>query len=139
MTGRVTTGGDHGWALGLWPSPRGSSPELAIRLRRDGLVEVGNFDWDKDAPLTTVGPIRPPAFKSGDEFNKLLVVCRGGRKLEIYVNDKAVGPPVPLDQPPRPMVPVLVMWKRGRDTAEGRAEFERFTLWQLPPEAQAKP
>ena len=112
---------------------------LGIRLRRDGRVEVGNLDWDKDDPHTTVGPIRPPAFKSGDEFNKLLVVCRGGRKLDIYVNDKAIGPPVQFNQPLGPIAQRLVMWKRGPDKEEGRTEFDRFTLWLLPPPAPAKP
>lgn len=132
VIGRVRTGGDSGWALSL--------VRWSIRLRRDGLVEVGNGSWGIGvAPLTTAGPIRPPAFKSGDEFNKLLVVCRGGRKLEIYVNDSAVGPAVALDHSLGPVVPGLMIWKRGRDTEEGSAEFERFTLWQLPPPAQATP
>ena len=76
----------------------------------------------------------PSALKSGDEVNKLLVVCRGGRKLVIYVNDSAIGPPVLLDQPlVSPVHQYLVLWKRGRATKDaGRAEFKRFTLWELP-------
>jgi hypothetical protein len=115
---------------------------VAVRLRRDGGVEVGNFSWGKDRATTlaaTVPPIRPPAFKADPEFNKLLVVCRGGRTLEIYVNDLAIGPPVKLDRRLLPRVhQFMVFWKRGRAVnVEGRAEFKRFMLWELPPSAPA--
>jgi hypothetical protein len=137
LVGRVTTGGDHGWALGLNSD---SDFNLGVRLRRDGLVEVGNFRWAKETPSTMGPPIRPPAFKSGDEFNKLLVVCRGGRKLEIYVNDSAIGPPIRLDSPIPPVYPRITLWKRGPAANEaGRAEFKQFTLWQLPPSAPSVP
>ncbi len=142
VVGRVTTGGDHGWGLGLYSGSE--DYDLAVRLRRDGGVEVGNFRWGRDRATTmaaTVPPIRPPAFMSGDVFNKLLVVCRGGRKLEIYVNNSAIGPPIVLDRLLLPPVhQFMVFWKRGRDTnVEGRAECKRFTLWELPPAAPAVP
>src|SRR5262249_4419126 len=100
VVGRVTTGGgEHGWALGLYSPSENSN--VAVRLSRDGQVEVGNFDWGRDGPTTTIaGPIRPPAVKSGRDFTRLLVICRGGRRLEIYANDFAIGPPVALKDRP---------------------------------------
>jgi hypothetical protein len=76
VVARVRTGGDHGWALGLYSQSGG--PDRAVRLRRDGQVEVGNFGWGGPGGkvITLVGPIKPPADKSGADFNKLLVVCR---------------------------------------------------------------
>jgi len=142
LVGRVTTGGDHGWALGLYSISEDNN--LAIRLRRDGGVELGNFSWGRDRATTmaaTVPPIRPPVFKLAPDFNKLLVVCCGGRKLEIYVNDSAIGPPILLDRLLLPPVQqFMVFWKRGRAVKEeGRAEFKQFTLWELPPSAPAGP
>jgi hypothetical protein len=131
IVGQVLTGGDHGWALGLW-SPAKES-DLAVRIRRDGLVEVGNFFWDREAESTTVGPIRPPAFRPGDQLNTVLVVLREGRMLEVYVNGAALGRPIQLERPLGPRVGLsTVLWQRSRATGvEGLAKFHRFTLWRL--------
>jgi hypothetical protein len=75
-----------------------------------------------------VKPIWHPVIRSGDEPNSLLVILRGGQRLEIYVNGTAISPPILLEQRLAPQVSVgLVSWSR-------HAEFTRFRLWRLLPE-----
>jgi hypothetical protein len=139
VLGRVLTGGDHGWAIGL--STPGDGRSVAIRLRRDGAVEVGDLFWGSPIkpPRPMVGPIQPAEVRSGDKFNTLLVILRGGQTLEIYLNGTAISPPIQLEQPLAQVHPGMMFWVRDPTLKEkGHAEFSRFTLWQLPP-AQAKP
>jgi hypothetical protein len=105
-----------------------------VRLRRDGAVEVGPGDADG---LPTAW-IRHPAVRSGDELNTLRVVGRAGRLREVSVNGSAIPVPIPLRQPlVGPVTLSLILWQRNRGDQEARAEFNRFTLWQLPPSAPA--
>ncbi len=142
VTGRVQGKGDEGWAIGLLSS---QAQAVGIRLRRDGRVEVGNVFWKDEGPVTTVQPIQHPAVRSGEEFNSLLVICRGGRRLDIFVNDSPLGQPIQLPLPLGEVRPGLVFWQRGwgqgegRRLLEGRAEFKRYTLWQLPQPVPAVP
>ena len=96
VVGRVLTERDAGWDVVLM-TPN-EDRDVAVRLRRDGTVEVGNWVWGRQPPVTMVGPIRHRAIYSGDKENKLLVVLRGGRTLEVYVNDEAVTRPIQLPQ-----------------------------------------
>jgi hypothetical protein len=129
--GRVLARHDGGWALVLEAGRKEKS--IAVKLRRDGNVEVGNFFLDnKVAPLTIAGPIQPPSARPGGEFNTLLVISRGGRTLEIYVNGSAVGRPIRLEESMGAVAPGLALWQRGRgDDQELRAEFKCFTVWNL--------
>jgi tRNA A-37 threonylcarbamoyl transferase component Bud32 len=137
VEGRVLTEGDNGWALGLL-TPDGKS-DVAVRLRRDGAVEVGNFLWGREA-FTTVGPIRHPAIHPGGQSNTLLVVLRGGQTLEIYVNGRAVTGPIRLKQRLESVCPAVVAWERcGHAEMKTRVEFSHFTVWRLPPSAETKP
>jgi hypothetical protein len=130
VEGRVLTERDAGWAVGFCTPKR--DRDVAVRLRRDGAVEVGNFFWDHGA-ATRVGPFRHTAIRSGDRFNTLLVVLRGGQRLEVYVNGSAVCPPIQLEHPITPVHPGIQLWERsGHPEKKGRAEFRRFTVWQLP-------
>jgi hypothetical protein len=137
VEGRVLAERDCGWALALIAEKK--DRDVVVRIRRDGAVEVGkNFFWDErsELPVTTVGPIRHPAIQSGDKPNTLLLILRGGRHLEIYVNGKAIHPPIALEHPLGPQVfQGLELWERsGSDVKKARAEFQRFKVWQLPPQ-----
>jgi serine/threonine protein kinase len=131
VEGCVLSERDAGWAVGFLAKDR----DLAIRLRRDGAVEVGNFVWDQaTGPRTMVGPIRHPVIHLGNEFNTLLVILHGGQTLEIYVNGSAITRPIRLEQPLGDVAPGLGLWERcGHTELKGRVEFKRFTVWKLPP------
>ena len=109
VEGRILTERDNGWAVGLF-TPN-LDYDVAVRLRRDGAVEVGNFLWDTQEHLVTMaGPIRHPGIKTGDDPNTLLVILRDGQSLEIYVNGFAIGPPIQLKKRLSPVCQALVLW-----------------------------
>jgi hypothetical protein len=138
ITGRVLNGPENGWALGLWTPDK--KRHLAVRLRWDGAVEVGNLFWDDEGSQTTAGPIQHRAIRPGGEFNTLLVVLRGGQALELYVNGEAISPPIQLERPLGAARPCLVVWQRDVGArSEGRAEFSGFTQWSLPLPPARKP
>jgi serine/threonine protein kinase len=129
LVGRVLSGRDNGWALMLHSDLKDL---LAIRLRRDGKVEIG-----KNIHAAMIaGPFEPPAGRPGKEFNTLLVRVHGSRTLDVYVNGLAVCPRIRLEQPLGRVHPGMMLWKRSFDDGDGemRAEFARFTLWELPEE-----
>jgi len=131
VTGRLLAeSGDQGWALSFCHR-REPGHFTTVQLLRDGGVEVGTI-LDGQPIATLVPPIRHKAIHSGKESNTLLVVCRGDRVLEVYVNGSAIGPPIELAQPLRPVYPGLMYWQRCSPTEAGRAEFTRFRLWRLP-------
>jgi hypothetical protein len=131
VVGRILTGGDHGWTLCLI-APK-QDRDLGVRVRRDGRIEVGDVIWNNMDPNLLVGPMEDPAVHADDRPNTLLIVCRGGRMLDIYANGSAIGQPIPLEPPFLPVYLGVAVWQRGRGTREElRAEFSRFTLWQLP-------
>jgi hypothetical protein len=130
VEGRVLSGGDHGWAVGF------STPEedrsVGVRLRRDGAVEVGDFFINQAGPVTTAGPIRHKAIRPGNEFNTVLAVLRGGRRLEVHVNGSPICAPIQLEQPLSLVHAGIQQWARGGHyELKGRAEFRRFTVWRL--------
>jgi serine/threonine protein kinase len=132
VVGRVLTRRDNGWALVLHTEPR--DPSIAVRLCRDGSVEVGNcFEPHHTLASILAGPFEHAARPSG-EFNTLLVLLRGGRTVEVYVNGSVVCQPIRLKEPLGPVFQDLMLWKRGRgeDDPELCAEFTRFTVWELP-------
>jgi hypothetical protein len=138
VEGRIVTDGDNVWGVGFFTPNRDRS--VGIRIRRDGAVEVGNFLWGQpsDNPVTNIGPIRRRFIHPGEEFNTILLILRGGKQLEIYVNGRTLIPPITLPQPLAPVFPAIQLWERaGHGQFEGRAEFKRFTLWRLP--AREKP
>jgi hypothetical protein len=130
LTGRVIAPEGCGWALLLWAEPLERS--VAIRLHRDGRVEIGQFTWPGTLTSTLAAPILPPGAHPGDEFNTLLVVLRGGQTLEVYLNGSAVIRPIRLKQPLGQVDQGMALWTRNLPTeAEVRAEFKRVTLWRL--------
>jgi len=115
--------------------------DVGIRVRRDGAVEVGNFGFRirNQGVVTMVGPIRHKSIKSGDEPNTLLLILRGGQRLEIYVNGASICPPIQLEQPFGPVCLGMGLWERtSRPEFKARVEFSRFTVWRLQP-GQTKP
>jgi hypothetical protein len=106
--------------------------EVVVRLRLDGTVEVGNFIWPPRDPVTHLGPIQSPAIHSGNQFNTMLVILRGGQTLEIYVNGRAITGPIQLKQRLASVCAGVSLWERcGHTELKGRAELRRFTLWRL--------
>jgi hypothetical protein len=131
VTGRVLGEREFGWEVGL--ATPDSDRDVAVRLRRDGTVEVGKFALGRQGvPVLMAGPIRHPAIHPGDQDNTLLVILRGGQTLEIYVNGEAVARPIRLAQRLTPVSPGVGLSERGARGKEGRAEFRRFTAWKLP-------
>jgi hypothetical protein len=133
VEGRALTGGDHGWSVGFVTPGRDRS--VAVRVRRDGAVEVGPIRQSVTQPtVTTVGPIRHRKIRPGDEFNTVRVILRGGRMLELYVNGWAICAPIHLEQPLSPVSAAIQVWARcGHYDVESRAELKRFTVWRLSP------
>jgi hypothetical protein len=130
VVGRVLTERDVGWVVEL-NSPKWDR-DVAVKLRRDGMVEVGHFHPFPQGVATIAGPIRPPDIKSGDRDNTVLVILRGGQTLEIYVNGAATCRPIRLAQPLASVCPGVGLWERcGNPELKGRAEFRRFTVWKL--------
>jgi serine/threonine protein kinase len=132
-TGRVVAPGDAGWAVLLFAEPRERA--LAVRVRADAKLEVGNAIWNvKDPPYLITGLLAHPAVRPGGEENTVLVVLRGGRSLQVHVNGSAVSTPIRLRQPTGRVFQGLMTWRRGPiGDEEVRAEFSRLTVWQLPP------
>ncbi len=68
----------------------------------------------------------------GNEFNTVLAVLRGGKTLEVYVNDQAICPPITLREPLPAVIPGIGLWERcGAPELKARAEFKSFKVWQL--------
>jgi hypothetical protein len=132
VTGRVLAPGDAGWGVVLYAEPRERA--LAVRFRGDGMVEIGNAVWEDNDPYSLLtGPLGHPAARRGNEANTLLILLRGGRSLEVYVNGSAVSAPIRLQQATGRVSPGLMCWRRGPGTdGEVRAEFSRLSVWQLP-------
>jgi serine/threonine protein kinase len=119
--------GEGGWALGL------RTPDwdraLAVCMRRDGTVQVGDCSGGRDWKLSEAmnEPIQHSAIQPGDQSNTLLLILRDGRRLEIYVNGTAISSPIQLERPLAPwVIPTLVTWSR-------EVEFTQYTMWLLPP------
>ena len=132
VVGRAVAG-EGGWALGL-VTPNWDRA-VAVCLRRDGTVEVGDLPWGQrwNVPATKVQTLRPSNIYSDDKENTLLVILRGGRRLEIYVNGAAISRPIQLAHPLAPrVIPQIVTWSR-------QVEFTRFKLWLVSPPAPLEP
>jgi hypothetical protein len=117
----------------LYAEPRERA--LAVRLRADRKLEIGNAFWNgTDPPFLITGLLGHPAVRPSNEANTLLVVLRGGRTLGVYVNGSAVSAPIRLRQPLGRVFQGPMTWRRAPpDDEEVRAEFSRLTVWQLPP------
>jgi hypothetical protein len=103
----------------------------SVAIRMDGRVEVGPlFDKVQGAWQGQGRPIRHRAVRPGQEWNTLLLVKRG-RALEVFVNGSAVADPVALEEDLGLCAQGIVLYLRG--TGEARAEYSRFTVWELPP------
>jgi hypothetical protein len=127
VIGCAVAEGKLGWGIDLYtPEDR---RHLAIRLLQNGSVEVGAFAHREQAFHPIGSSIRHPAIPSGDQLNALLVLLRGGQRLDIYANGTAITPPIQLAQRlPSHVIPYIISWS-------GRAEFTRYTRWRLPPAA----
>jgi hypothetical protein len=106
---------------------------VAIRLRRDGAVEVANAPFNPNDWLeTTVGPLPNQAIRPTKEFNTLLVTLRRGRTLEVFANGAAIGDPIELNPPIGRCAQAFALWQRGKGSkTDVRAEFRQFTVWLL--------
>ena len=97
-------------------------------------MEVGDIPWgQRQAPAAKVETFRHKVIRPGDERNTLLVILRGGRRLEIYVNGIAISGSIQLAHPLAPrVIPNIVTWSR-------KVEISQFKLWLLPPPAPLGP
>jgi hypothetical protein len=132
VTGRVDSR-DPDDKVGWWLLFRGRSEDrgLAIRLWNTGEIEVVRVpQTGEDFPIPKLGPLRHRAIRTGKELNTLQVTLQG-RKLSIAVNDVAVCEPITLQESLGPVNQGFGICQRGH--GEARAEWSRFTLWELPP------
>jgi serine/threonine protein kinase len=120
--------GDVGWAL---LHSDGGRYAIAVSVLRAGEVEVAEWDALDRATLRTskYGNFPLPAKDSGGESTALLVTLQG-RKLTVFVNDRAVCDPILLDRGFGSGAQGVAVWRRGK--GEARAEISRFALWRLP-------
>jgi tRNA A-37 threonylcarbamoyl transferase component Bud32 len=140
VEGRVVSEGDCFWVVGFCTATRDRS--VGVRLRRDGTVEVGSFLHQSQprGPVTLVGPIRHAAIHPGDQPNTLLLILRGGQRLEFYVNGTAITRPIQLEHRLPSVSPGVGVWERDNQLEnKARAEFTRFTVWLLSPAASIVP
>jgi serine/threonine protein kinase len=112
VVGRAQPGGD-GWGIKL--NPFLDKRDLVIRLQGDRSVDVGALFWERGSFDPIAVPIRHRAIHPLDRFNRLLVVLRGGKWLEIFSSH---------------LFQYLISWSR-------HAEFTRFRVWLLTPPGPA--
>jgi serine/threonine protein kinase/WD40 repeat protein len=100
----------------------------AVRIRNDGFVSVWSGAIDA-VPEGLKGPELKPTlhatFKKAD-WNNLLLVFRKG-SIEVYLNEKAVCSPIPVDVAFDPNRLQFVLRTQG----PGEVEFERITVYSL--------
>ena len=98
---------------------------IQVRLMHDGTLFIGPSVWEFGRNQTPkIGPLKHEAVKTGDAFNKVMVIVRG-RQAEVYVNDISVCDPLVLNRDITPAILCLLAFG-----PEGTlTEFERFTVW----------
>ena len=69
------------------------------------------------------------AIREVSEWNRLLCVYRG-RRLEVYVNDKAVTNPIEIDDIPTPSYIRHQRWSIGK-AGGAQLEIQRFRIWDV--------
>jgi len=119
VVGRITKATSTQWYLNYM-----GTNQVSVRFHLNGGGEL-ELVIINDGPPRRVQLITHSAFKSGEEFNKLLVVAEGNR-FEIFANDVAICNPIVLDvvkQPGR-----FALGAVANDNPV-RAEFNSFTIW----------
>jgi hypothetical protein len=121
--------GEVGWGF-LYYSDRERYGVL-VSMRPNREVEIAEYDRDSPASVQQpkFGRFQPPIAEPGGGLINLLVTLQG-RKLSVFVNDRAVGDPILLGRGYGSGVPKMALWRMGK--GEARAEVTRFALWQLP-------
>jgi hypothetical protein len=105
---------------------------VLVSVRPNGGVEVAEYDKEHTAAAVQhpkFGKFPAPIAEPVDGLTHLLVT-RQGRKLTVFVNDRAVSNPIHLERGFGPGVPKMALWRLGK--GEARAEFTRFAVWRLP-------
>ncbi|MFO0843475.1 MAG: protein kinase [Gemmataceae bacterium] len=144
VVGRAVGEPRDGWGVAItqyrnWTptdsaEPRKRSYGPQVELWRDGrcAVHPSFFATEKDS-VPAAAPRRVDSARGGDEWDTLLVVVRG-RRVQVFVNGAEAVPPFQTRYLVSPSVIALIGFGPGR---HGRAEFERFTLYELPAPAPA--
>jgi tRNA A-37 threonylcarbamoyl transferase component Bud32 len=115
------------WGISVNGTP--SSRAFKVMVRPDGQVLVTPTPWTSGYLVPAIGPFKPPEGYRPGEFNTL-AVSRRGRVVSVCLNGRPVGEPIVFEQPTGMSKCGLIVNHWG--TGEVRAEFQRFTVWQLP-------
>jgi hypothetical protein len=127
MAWHVVLQGDDEKRGGVW-----------VRLDTEGRFRIEGAPYQPDLNPTNaaIDWTEHSAIRKGTGFNVLLLVLRG-LVLEVYVNQRAVCKPIPLDRDVRPAYVQVGGYRlRERPGKAPTADFARFSAWfRLPPEA----
>jgi hypothetical protein len=127
VQGRASVGST--WSVILRErSGKGGSVEVVLNTMGQFMIVAAQGPWDANrVPVATVPWTAHPAIVKGPAaFNTVLLILRE-RRLEVYVNQRAVCRPLTLDEDIRP---VELNWRRGPQPGAGAvAEIKRVTAW----------
>jgi hypothetical protein len=118
------------WGVAL-RSPAGSVAPVraAVVIDEAGRLHI-ETGTDEEEKVTRLPPVVYPRLKSGLAVeNTLLVVVRGGRLLEVYVNGLAVCAPLVLQR--ELTAPWLWLVCRANADKPAHAEFQTYTVWRM--------
>jgi hypothetical protein len=101
---------------------------VITKARSDGTVEVVPGEWNKQGKPSRLAPVKPAAAFEAEKWNTLAVTVRAGR-LTVYLNGRQVGGPISSDRGPGSTDCGMVLFQDG--PGDARAEFRRFTVWEL--------
>jgi hypothetical protein len=127
LTGKVRSAAG-GWGLALSAPPGSVAPfRASVVLDEAGRLRLTTAVGNKDE--VALPPIDHPAIKRDGAVNTLLVVVRGGRLLEAYVNGAAVTAPLVLER--ELASPWLSLVCHAADDKPADTEFRSFTVWRM--------
>jgi formylglycine-generating enzyme required for sulfatase activity len=137
VVARTSRDSHKGWGLHLHkefdkdtPDARFGGVEVMLNSQGELSVLSGRWGQRKVAGLPSVGPFRVAVYNQ-DEFNSLVVVFRGGRHLEVFVNSVEACQPITL---PCVLEPAHVhLASMGGVSGAARLEFKSYKVWSAPP------
>jgi len=126
LVGRAIGRPEDGWGICIG-NPDNNNHGVFVALTRSGHVSLGPSPFEPQPERgPSAGPLRAMAFRSGENFNRLVVTVRG-RTVRVYVNSFAVGKPTTIDRDITPgTIALFAVPRHG-----GSAEFDRVTVWPL--------
>ncbi len=126
--GRVSGQKECSWGIYVNGTPR--TRAFKVTVRPDGQIRLTPTSWTRDYPVPNVRAFKTPeGFRPGD-FNTLAVV-RQRREITLFLNGKQLGTPILFERSLGMCSCGLMGLQSG--AGEVRAEFARYTVWELPP------